>query len=185
MYDLPRSWREFLGVLQNNGCPEAVIVGGALRDLENIGLHAVKDVDVFVSSGRAETILDTLNASLKNAAISTMVPTYRSFSDVHGVHVVVWKGWEFQVIPTDRCNGMASAGAACDFGICQIETNGSYIARTSHYLQDQRDKTFTLINAADEDAVKRSLRRYGRLREKYPGWAFRMKEGLCEEARMC
>lgn len=43
---IPQAWRRLLQALQQNGAPEAVIAGGALRDLYNG--RKVKDVDIFL-----------------------------------------------------------------------------------------------------------------------------------------
>lgn len=43
---IPQRWANVLRQLQENGFPEAIIAGGALRDLDND--KPVKDIDVFV-----------------------------------------------------------------------------------------------------------------------------------------
>lgn len=43
---LPKEWRNLLQALQENGAPDAVIAGGALRDTFNKA--AVRDVDIFI-----------------------------------------------------------------------------------------------------------------------------------------
>jgi hypothetical protein len=45
---IPAEWRRLLGGFQTEGAPEAVIAGGALRDLFNG--RTVKDVDIFLRS---------------------------------------------------------------------------------------------------------------------------------------
>lgn len=49
---IPKEWRGVLQAMQELGAPEAVIAGGALRDLFNG--RAVKDVDIFVASRGSE-----------------------------------------------------------------------------------------------------------------------------------
>ena len=46
MLNIPQRWRDALTALQDGGFPEAIIAGGALRDLDNGA--PVKDVDIFV-----------------------------------------------------------------------------------------------------------------------------------------
>lgn len=45
---IPAEWKQVLAAFHNNGAPEAMIVGGALRDTFND--RAVKDVDIFVKA---------------------------------------------------------------------------------------------------------------------------------------
>jgi len=45
---LPKEWRQILHTMQQTGAPEALIGGGALRDLFN--KRAIKDVDIFLQS---------------------------------------------------------------------------------------------------------------------------------------
>lgn len=49
---LPSEWRHLLQNIHQNGAPEAVIGGGALRDLFNN--RAIKDVDIFLNSRGSE-----------------------------------------------------------------------------------------------------------------------------------
>lgn len=49
---LPREWRQILHTMQASGAPEALIGGGALRDLFNE--RAVKDVDIFLQTRGSE-----------------------------------------------------------------------------------------------------------------------------------
>lgn len=50
---LPKEWRKALASMQQNGAPEALIGGGALRDLFNG--RAIKDVDIFLQSRGSES----------------------------------------------------------------------------------------------------------------------------------
>jgi len=49
---LPKEWRTVLHSIQETGAPEAIIGGGALRDLFN--KRAIKDVDIFLQSRGSE-----------------------------------------------------------------------------------------------------------------------------------
>ena len=49
---IPEEWLQVLRVFQDKGAPEAVIAGGALRDLFND--RAVKDVDIFLKTRGSE-----------------------------------------------------------------------------------------------------------------------------------
>lgn len=49
---LPREWRQLLHTMQATGAPEALIGGGALRDLFND--RAIKDVDIFLQTRGSE-----------------------------------------------------------------------------------------------------------------------------------
>ena len=49
---LPREWRQLLHTMQAAGAPEAMIAGGALRDLFNE--RAIKDVDIFLQTRGSE-----------------------------------------------------------------------------------------------------------------------------------
>lgn len=50
--NVPREWRQVLDSFQKQGAPEAVIAGGALRDLFN--KRAIKDVDIFMQTRGSE-----------------------------------------------------------------------------------------------------------------------------------
>lgn len=49
---LPREWRQLLHTMQATGAPEALIGGGALRDLFNE--RTIKDVDIFLQTRGSE-----------------------------------------------------------------------------------------------------------------------------------
>ncbi len=49
---LPREWRQLLHTIQATGAPEAMIAGGALRDLFNE--RSIKDVDIFLQTRGSE-----------------------------------------------------------------------------------------------------------------------------------
>lgn len=49
---IPKEWRQVLGHMQAEGSPEALIGGGALRDLFNG--RAIKDVDIFLETRGSE-----------------------------------------------------------------------------------------------------------------------------------
>ena len=66
---IPARWNEILDALHRGGFPEAVIAGGALRDLDNG--KPIKDVDVFVAGkGGAVNEQTMLNKAFGYAGVS-------------------------------------------------------------------------------------------------------------------
>jgi hypothetical protein len=159
--------------------PGALIAGGALRDLDND--RPVKDLDVFAPDVPDLDVfapdvpdLDTLRAraaSLERpGAVMGVMGGYESWATAECVGVLDISGphADFQLIGLR--SGPETILPRLDFGICRIGYDGSEVIRTDEYLADQATQSFTLLRCDDESQRDRSLRRFDRLSEKYPGW---------------
>jgi hypothetical protein len=174
--------------------PEAVVSGGALRDL----MHRVpvKDVDVFIEL-QDRDVLATLRELFPNrpmfdtftaagdipfvvSPVSTIVPEaicdYRAWAAVKGLHGVYSIDNEnhppIQVIVLASVPGPGELASRNDFGLCQIAYDGTNIFVTGAFLADVRNARFTYTGLPDAESIKRSVKRATRLREKFPLHAF-------------
>lgn len=164
-------WTLFMEILAVD--PHAILAGGALRDAGHGKTDEVKDLDFFVS---AETDLSTLECwlaaheyTLSNSvdlgSVLTDEKTEVSVSRVFkhpqgGVEVnVIWMADGMK--PSDRVSTF-------DFGICQIALSAFGPILTQAFHVDAVCSTFTLISCPNVENFGRSMRRFERLRAKYP-----------------
>lgn len=171
MTTIPQQWRDVLTTLKLNGFPEAVIAGGALRDLTH-GVP-VKDVDIFVHHtsefdkkldkafpGQWRKLLTESSTDYLNGTFDTVVAVVDLTVD--GVTTPI------QIIALSVIPTIDAAMARFDFGICQIVYDGSAVQMTQAFVDDVRGKTFTVIRSDTEEQMKRTLKRWDRFKEKYP-----------------
>jgi hypothetical protein len=156
--------------------PAAHIAGGYLRD--RITGKPVKDVDLFVrdrgdaSNQRLLTVLARTHPYLSN----TIPAHYLGAED--GVTFIYeclpaampTRLPEVNVITMNRGYEMHENVHRFDFGICQVATDGEHLIKTPAFEQDRAEMTFTLVQCENEAEYERSLRRWERLKVKYPGW---------------
>lgn len=170
---LPESWLQFLAKVQTQ-FPEAVIAGGALRDVQ-LGKH-VKDVDIFVQS-RGQKTRAMLELAVDREA-RPMNPEWvkkyeEQFTELFAVYENLghdFNGAAFQVIALNMDVTLDTVVDRIDFGICRIAHNGQNYLITEEFMLDARNETFTLINAGNRDG---SINRFYRLTAdygKYEGW---------------
>lgn len=187
---IPEAWREVLRKVQTV-CPEAIIGGGALRDLYNGA--PIKDVDIFVrgradidsmiSSLRAATSMnfERLDAVMQEYANSTADieavldgPKLKSCSDE-------FCGWSCNCpsVQIIVCSVNSPALTAdfrehqlqrFDIGICQIAFDGKGVHQTVDYSLDVMSKRIRVAEMQTDERRARSLLRVERIAEKYPGW---------------
>ena len=72
-----------------------------------------------------------------------------------------------------------------DFGLCQIGADVLGVTSTEAYARDKANQTLTLTRAETVEGVRRSLRRYERLAQKYTDWTLvvpREFVGIVDEA---
>lgn len=167
-FHVPHAWTRTLLMIREAGFPDAQIVGGALRDLDNE--KPVKDIDVFVSCrgddydrlclalARKGTRLVTPEAAEYLKSMSDVVEVI-NFGPIDGVGspdlqvIVTVPGFDFMT--------------RVDFGLCQIGWDGLTIGRSEAYYLDRTEKTFTLTRCASVEEFERSYARFVRLSEKY------------------
>jgi hypothetical protein len=91
MLTIPKRWAEVLSRLHNGGFPEAVIAGGALRDLHNG--KPVKDVDIWVRSvvdtDLTEMLVEAAMGYEANDVINLADLTAAGYDNVRGLAMVM------------------------------------------------------------------------------------------------
>lgn len=145
----------------------AVLAGGYLRD--TLMGRPVKDVDFFI-----EGPLEVLDLQVRFPAAK--LEPFSEWLAYRGREVrSVWNlgttqdGLPMQLIELLPGLSVTERAEAHDFGLCQIWTNdGVHIHTTEAFSLDATNKTFTLKTCEDASELERSLRRYQRLRQKYP-----------------
>ncbi len=181
---VPKAWERVRQDVAEIVRGPAYICGGALRDLEN-GAR-VKDVDIFV---QADT-LDHMNYLLSKLQIEfgphdehfEIDADYRTWCH----EVLGFATWniglmEYQVVFVDPGSDLFTpewTARRCDFGICQIVWDGEAVHTTEHYVNDKRDKTFTLVLSQNNRGLEQSMRRWARISQKYAGWKVRVSDDL-------
>lgn len=183
---LPNRWREVLTAIQAR-FPEAIIAGGALRDLDHG--KGVKDVDIFIAD-RGVTTYDMLVEAFGypgRVVMDARAAEYLGSIDEvlavfefppSGEHEVLGSApFQIVVLPWYYLgNGGPEFAertlARFDFGICRIAHDGVEITISPAYKRDKDNKTLTLLRCENERQLDRSLMRLERLERKYPGYEF-------------
>jgi hypothetical protein len=146
--------------------PEAIIGGGALRDLDN--KRPIKDIDIFVTSDEAV-----------RKALRPTHPYLRRYINCEYLGIgngEVQKTMDFispYGFPPVNVTVVSGEGSPI-YLLSQIAFDGAHILASPHYYKDKRDKTFTLLREDDEKEAVHSLRHFARISRKYPGWRLKM-----------
>jgi hypothetical protein len=170
---VPEAWTEAVDWVREATGGDAVLAGGALRDLVN-GVE-IKDLDIFVPwsleayNGMRERL------RLEGATLGQYVPpfaaSYGSMKDVIAILGFEFRGLPLNIIflsSEEEKFSVYSVISRIDFGICQIGMNREGILQvTPAFLNDLTRKTFTNLRFGDEP---RARRRWERISQKYPGW---------------
>ncbi|WP_313196194.1 hypothetical protein [Shinella zoogloeoides] len=169
---LPLAWKVMLVNIDLASHPHVpVLSGGALRD--HIHGAVVKDLDIFLPYDRDRVAV--LDECLKYDDWKLTQSIGASCTDLG--EVVEVRGYQkagqtdLNIIYLDPEVDTSPLGIASrnDFGICQVAAwleGGEWrFDYTEAFIDDVMAKTFTLTREGDE---ARSLRRYERLKEKYP-----------------
>lgn len=171
---IPSAWKEELAAVRAF-LPDAVIAGGALRDLY-LG-RPVKDVDLFATAPSDYWDADALHRMLsRRSAGRTYVAGYGDMTDDV---VEVWEWTDpktrlvrhstiFNLILLTETPGVGRF----DFGVCRIMFDGQNVIATPEFHEDAANHTFTLLRSETPGQFERSVRRFERFQEKYPGWKF-------------
>ena len=183
--EIPREWREVLTQLKIGGFPEACIVGGALRDL-TFG-KPIKDVDIFVTArdGMEEEIDDALGVTT-SVIVGQASAEYMNegLAGVAGIYAFTLLGTEYQVIalatqvPVGEFAMLAMDRV--DFGLCRIAYDGNATLYAPEFVEDAKAKVFKVRRSENVQQYARTVARYERLVEKYPGFTFDVASELRE-----
>lgn len=153
----------------DHGALGVVVAGGVLRDL----FHdvPVNDIDVFIPhvNGSPQEGL----RALKNIFGDDGRLDFVSYSDdIDVLYAFTFPNLSFApvnfiVVKAD----VPLTGERCrmDFGLCQVWYDGLHIECTEAFQDDYWNQTFTLKRGSSERDFARSMRRWRRLSQKYPG----------------
>lgn len=183
--NIPQRWRDVLAAIQAAGFPEAIIAGGALRDLDHG--KPIKDVDIFVDAKGIETLQlkKQLDAAFGYEGVGIFEnPAADLDEDYTWEGVVVAGVWDwvyapsdflgqpkFQVIAVEKPEGVVFRDYVIDdfdIGLCQQAFDGVLECITTAYLDDAALKTLTVTRAPSYNALQRTRGRLGRIQLKYP-----------------
>jgi hypothetical protein len=174
---IPAAWDDALKAVREV-YPNAILAGGALRDLQLD--RPVKDLDIFVS-GDSDTA--ALDRTMSRFGFDRRTLTdFSSFAG--GDHTVVLSltyeeryseaiEWEpappvnVVILSPDTTWSIGAALARFDFGLCQVAYDGRRVHLTRAFLQDAKEKTLTLIRCDTPEQYECSMRRAERLLAKY------------------
>lgn len=169
---VPVRWRSILAYVQAYA-PEAVLAGGALRDLV-FGVPPA-DLDIFVAAG--PSIHSRLHVPLLydwKRRRTIFFPYYAmrqrcvAFATEYEVPVF---DLLVQIIELAFPDGFTIAHVLerMDFGACQIGFDGQRLHATVAAVQDIASRRVTLLLADDPTEIQHSLKRAERFRAKYAG----------------
>lgn len=177
--DIPPEWEEIRAMVAL-ACGPTVIVGGALRDLDNG--RPVKDLDLFVLM--PPILVEAFDPGFYENQLRRTVPGLEVIQQLPGsycdfrdevFHVITCRILDFphdvQVIFAKLDTAMQAIDRV-DFGLCQIGWDGSNLIMTAAYLRDRDNQQFSLYRAPSAHHLRRSIDRHKRFQAKYPGWRF-------------
>ena len=147
--------------------PEAGISGGYLRDIANG--KPPKDIDVF-----CPLLTETKRTSLSKVFPGAKQEPYSAWLDyATGEVEAVWDlglvdGLPFQLIELKVGLSPVERFKFNDFAICQLWHDGFSMQASKAALQDIAYNTFTLTQCENQKEFDRSMRRWERLKAKYP-----------------
>lgn len=171
---IPRDWRAALKAVQYL-FPEAVLAGGALRDL--FANRPAKDLDIFISS-RGRDVFDVYEQLIELFGDARMVigenlAEYSQALDevAYAIETISDEGMPIQVIALKQPEvTVESAVERIDFGLCRISYDGKQLYVTPEFKRDLMLSCFTVCLTLSEARLKRTKERHERLQAKYPGW---------------
>jgi len=167
--EIPGKWKEILSKVQTIS-PDAIIAGGALRDLDNG--KPIKDLDIFVPLTADFSLGSFYNIfGVREIDESSNAEEYQNNEEVCGVYVYNLPDFDIPVniiacVPHE--DFMNHQLERFDIGICKIAYNGKEVIRHHWYNIDREAKSLCIYNTLWLDS---SLKRLNRLGEKYQGWA--------------
>ena len=140
--------------------PGALLAGGYLRDAHLS--RAPKDIDIFVAHSDTWVAGNLMMVSMTGAA------EYMEQSEVGAIWNVEGFGLPVQVIMLRPGLSPQDRAEKHDFGVCQVWHDGDVMGFTSGFSEDAHERTFTLRHCEDQKEYDRSMRRWDRLKEKFP-----------------
>jgi hypothetical protein len=171
-YSIPQHWKDKLASVQRY-FPEAIIAGGALRDLDHG--REIKDVDIFVLDRGTDTerlLRRAFDKRPEGVLEATDYHVGRQSRPVTGVYDFDWGGTAFQVIVVKPGEGSDDFPRYImrdfDLGICMTWFDGKTWHRTFEYQNDEQAKVFQSYIPLEGKQLDLTKERVARLSEKYP-----------------
>ena len=192
---VPNDWTAMLKTIRSVH-PEALICGGALRDLDHG--RSIKDIDVFVKAPVKTPLLAAafgipeVNFTL---IVSESVAEYlkmREVVEVYQANLLPVEEVQFDsgFIAIDHRPPVQIIGLSMDvtpeavmdrvdFGLSQIAYDGETVHTTAAYRVDSLCQQFTVVTCENADDAKRTYKRWERIfKEKYQGWLLCVRYSL-------
>ena len=165
---VPFAWAEVLRTVQSVH-PEAVLAGGALRDLILGG--TVKDLDIFIGP-EATNLQEVLTFRHGWRPIMSVNADYVESMRGEVAHVVGYRvpglEHEVQIIQLKQLDEPHDAIRRMDFAACQVGyCSPTHWVYTRRALKDFLNRTITMLEPEDHVQECRSLARAARFADKY------------------
>jgi hypothetical protein len=178
MNNLIQAAKPVLACLRENGFPDAILAGGALRDA--ICGAPIKDMDFFVSAPSlaegenlftAETTYDRLMKLFGESVclVSTSEYVGSTIAEVYDLNLRDVP-YPAQLMVYFGDNDPIMEVGNFDFGLCQVWTDGKDVVGSEAFSFDRAMKCMTLKCCPDYASYVRSLSRFERIRQKYPSY---------------
>lgn len=162
--------------------PRAILAGGYLRDCL-LGREP-KDIDIFVphEPGVEDGRFECIRADGTGFVATPMMGAaeYMERTEVSGIWDVRGFDLPVQIVMLEPGLDPVERAELHDFGICQVWHDGAELHTTDSFEMDKAMQTFTLCHCEDEREYKRSMRRWERLRVKYPSFTLVVPERFRE-----
>jgi hypothetical protein len=158
--------------------PEAIIAGGFLRDLY-FG-KKFKDIDIFVANPIgyiSDSFIRDTSYDMTYSTDSEISEVQKLWYDISSMEGLGFDAFEVNIICVPSGN-LVDRVQEHDFDFCQVHTDGKQIYGAEILQQVQQTKQITLVQCENQKQLKRSLRRWDRFQEKYPGFTLKYKEGI-------
>jgi hypothetical protein len=167
---IPISWKIILGNVQKVS-PNAIIAGGALRDLDNG--RPISDLDIFIPVAGVDEfhVVSTAVTPLLGCEPDGVAKTgYKGTTQAHYVCSNRFRTDDIEV---------NLVGVLCmdvlerfDFGLCKISYDGRELVKLPGYMDDVANHTITYDSGNPYVFRATSMKRVAKIQGKYPGWAY-------------
>jgi hypothetical protein len=163
---IPTAWHILLSEIQGIS-PSAFIGGGALRDrLHN---KPVKDIDIFFAQEDQAKLHETmLFAGWFPGQLIPMSYVGADYSVETACEYSKPGETPINLIGLNVSLELPDALSRFDFGICQIAYDGTHIHTSEQFYDDILTSSFTVTRCESEEQLARTMRRWERLKVKYP-----------------
>ena len=184
----PRPPARWLGVLAQvqEKFPEAVIAGGALRDL--ILDRPVGDIDIFVKAQGPYTeahLKALFGDSIEKVSKEWVIKYAEHLPELDSVWDIKMRDADyhpFQVIALNMDVTPQSAVERFDFGICRVAHDGNRLYITPEFAQDADNHTFTALRVHNKQSTWDRIDRFLSPGSKYQGWEWRDPQELLRKS---